>query len=97
MVRNFLIQEKLFNIKVRPSFSSTISSILRHAVCWVVCGKVRKGINSHMDSITSDIIQALARLRFDFVRVRKNFSKPSGAELPGEVAQKKLVVPLSQK
>ena len=38
-------------------------------------------------------IQALARLSLDFVRVRKNFSKSSGAELPGEVAQKKAVYP----
>jgi hypothetical protein len=46
----FPIKQKLWDIKVRPSFSSLISSVSRRAVCCVMCGEVWKGINSHMDS-----------------------------------------------
>ena len=39
----FPIEQKLFDVEVRPMFSSTISSVVRRTVCHVLCGEVRKG------------------------------------------------------
>ena len=43
------IQQKLWDIKMRPSFSLMILLVLGCVVCCVVCGDIRKAINSHMD------------------------------------------------
>ena len=45
----FPIQQKLCDIKVIPSFSSTMLSVSRRAAYCLLCGKVRKVINPHME------------------------------------------------